>query len=378
MDVKLASKILRACPPVKNHMTKRSGNRFDDRKREIFATIVKDHIATGQPVGSFALAKQSRENLSSATIRNICAELEDEGYLTHPHTSAGRLPTDRGYRFYVDNFIGSTKLSRSEAARINERLLDEQSLANPELLMERTSRLLSQLSNNVGIVVSPSSSRDILQHIEFVKLPDSRILAITVSSAGRVQDRVIRIDGDFAQDELNATSRYLMENFHGWTLAEIRDELLRRMSEEKALYDQFLRNAVLLCSQSLQEGDQPDVFIEGASNIISKPDFADTERMRALFKMFEQKSRIVKILNECIESASHETVAVRIGSENRFADLRGCTVIASPCVYPGGAVVGSIGVVGPTRLEYERLIAVVDYIAKLFERALGGASARTL
>jgi heat-inducible transcriptional repressor len=126
------------------------------------------------------------------------------------------------------------------------------------------------------------------------------------------QDRVIRIEANYP-DELNATSRYLIENFHGWTLAEIRDELLRRMSEEKALYDQFLRNAVLLCSQSLQEGDQPDVFIEGASNIISKPDFADTERMRALFKMFEQKSRIVKILNECIESASRETVAVRIG-----------------------------------------------------------------
>ena len=358
-------------------MTKRSGNRFDDRKREIFATIVKDHIATGQPVGSFALANKSRENLSSATIRNICAELEDEGYLTHPHTSAGRLPTDRGYRFYVDNFISSTKLSRSEAARINERLLDEESLANPDLLMERTSRLLSQLSDNVGIVVSPSSTRDILQHIEFVRLPDARILVITVSRAGRVQNRVIRSEGDFAQDELNATSRYLIENFHGWTLAEIRDELLRRMSEEKALYDQFLRNAVLLCSQSLQEGDQPDVFIEGASNIIAKPDFADTERMRALFKMFEQKSRIVKILNECIENAS-QAVAVRIGSENRFADLRDCTVIASQCVYPGGASVGSIGVVGPTRLEYERLIAVVDYIARLFDRAVGGASARTL
>ena len=359
-------------------MTKRSGNRFDDRKREIFATIVKDHIATGQPVGSFALANKSRENLSSATIRNICAELEDEGYLTHPHTSAGRLPTDRGYRFYVDNFISSTKLSRSEAARINERLLDEESLANPDLLMERTSRLLSQLSDNVGIVVSPSSTRDILQHIEFVRLPDARILVITVSRAGRVQNRVIRSEGDFAQDELNATSRYLIENFHGWTLAEIRDELLRRMSEEKALYDQFLRNAVLLCSQSLQEGDQPDVFIEGASNIIAKPDFADTERMRALFKMFEQKSRIVKILNECIENASREAVAVRIGSENRFADLRDCTVIASACVYPGGGTVGSIGVVGPTRLEYERLIAVVDYIARLFDRAVGGASARTL
>ena len=358
-------------------MTKRSGTRIDDRKREILATIVKDHIATGQPVGSFALARQSRESLSSATIRNICAELEGEGYLTHPHTSAGRLPTDRGYRFYVDNFIGSTKLSRAEAARINDRLLDEHSLASPELLMERTSRLLSQLSDNVGIVVSPSSSREILQHIEFVKLPDSRILVITVSSAGRVQDRVIRVDAEFTQDELNSTSRYLVENFSGWTLTEIRDALLVRMSEEKALYDQFLRNAVLLCSQSLQEGDQPDVFIEGASNIISKPDFADTDRMRALFKMFEEKSRIVKILNECIESAKRETVTVRIGRENRFADLRDCTVIASPCVYPGGAAAGSIGVVGPTRLEYERLIAVVDYVARLFERTLG-ASARTL
>ncbi|MFY9575001.1 MAG: heat-inducible transcriptional repressor HrcA [Blastocatellia bacterium] len=358
-------------------MIKRSGTRLDGRKREILGTIVKDHIATGQPVGSFALASKSRENLSSATIRNICAELEDEGYLTHPHTSAGRLPTDRGYRFYVDNFIGATRLSRSDTARINDRLLDEQSLADPELLMERTSRLLSQLSDNVGIVVSPSSAKDILQHIEFVRLPDSRIMVITVSSAGRVQDRVIRIDAEFTQDELNSTSRYLIENFHGRTLAEIRDELLLRMSEEKALYDQFLRNAVMLCSQSLQDGDQPDVFIEGASNIITKPDFADTERMRTLFKMFEQKSRIVKILNECIQSQRRETVAVRIGSENRFADLRGCTVIASPCVYPGGAAVGSIGVVGPTRLEYDRLIGVVDYIARLFERALGEGSGRT-
>jgi len=196
-------------------MTKRSGNRFDDRKREILATIVKGHIATGQPVGSFALAKKSRENLSSATFRNICAELEDEGYLTHPHTSAGRMPTDMGYRFYVDNFVSSRKLSRSDAALINERLLDEESLANPELLMERTSSLLSQLSGNVGIVVSASSARDILHHIEFVRLPDSRILVITVSNAGRVQDRVIRLDAEFTKDELNSTARYLIENYTG-------------------------------------------------------------------------------------------------------------------------------------------------------------------
>lgn len=351
-------------------MLKKSGFNFDDRKKEILAAIVKTHIATGQPVGSFALAKHSSEHLSSATIRNICAELEDEGFLTHPHTSAGRMPTDKGYRYYVDNLMPAMRLSRSDAALINEQLLDEEAIANPERLMERTSQLLSQLSNNVGIVVPPSITKDRLHHVDFVKLGEGRILVITVSSAGRVQDRVITGRAEFTQNELNSTARYLVENFRGWTIIEIRDELLRRMTEEKALYDKFLRNAILLCGQSLYEGDQPDVFIEGASNIIAKPDFADTERMRALFKMFEQKSRIIAILNECIDNARLEVVAVRIGSENRLTDLRDCTVIASSCFYAGGKAVGSIGVVGPIRIEYDRLIGIVDYIAKLFDRVL--------
>ncbi|HSE97840.1 MAG TPA: heat-inducible transcriptional repressor HrcA, partial [Blastocatellia bacterium] len=290
---------------------------MEDRKKEILATVVRAHIATGQPVGSFVLARQSSERLSSASIRNACAELEDEGYLTHPHTSAGRVPTDKGYRFYVDNCVGAARLSRADAARIKERLFEDRSHVNPERLMERTSKLLSQLSDNVGVVILPSIALDALQHIDFVKLSDNRILVITVSSAGRVQDRLIRVENDFTQDELNSTARYLIDNFHGRTLTEIRDELVQRMTEEKALYDKFLRNAVLLCSQSLQEGDQPDVFIEGASNIIAKPDFPDTERMRNLLKMFEQKGRIIRILNECIENTGREAVAVRIGSENR-------------------------------------------------------------
>ncbi|HMG35962.1 MAG TPA: heat-inducible transcriptional repressor HrcA [Blastocatellia bacterium] len=355
-------------------MAKRGGSTYDDRKKEILAAVVRSHIATGQPVGSFALARQSTESLSSATIRNICAELEEEGYLTHPHTSAGRIPTDRGYRCYVDGFLGPTKLSRSDAARIRERLLDEESLLNPEVLMERASAVLSQLSGNVGIVVSPSIARDRLNHIEFVKLPDFRILVITVSGAGRVLDRVIRVDEEFGRDELNSTARYLMDNFEGWTLEEIRDELMRRMTEEKALYDRFLRNAVLLCSKSLKEGDEPDVFIEGASNILARPDFVDTEKMRALFRMLEQKSKIVKILNECIESSNVEAVAVRIGREINESDLRNCSVIASRCFYSGGEPAGSIGVVGPTRLEYGRLIGIVEYISRLFEQLAQGSS----
>jgi heat-inducible transcriptional repressor len=354
-------------------MLRKSGFSFDDRGKEILAAIVRTHVSTGEPVGSLALARQSSERLSSATMRSICAELEDEGYLTHPHTSAGRVPTDKGYRYYVDNLMGSARISRSDAARINERLLDEDGLASPERMMERTSQLLSQLSDNIGIVVPPAITQDKLHHIEFVRLSDSRILVITVSSAGRVQDRVVRCDENLPQSELNSTARYLVENFHGYTLAEIREALIARMSEEKALYDGLLRNAVVLCSQSLQENDQPDVFIEGASNLVTKRDFADTERMRALFKMLEQKTRIVRILNECIAGAHREAlaaVAVRIGSENRSNDLRGCTVIASPCFYSGGTAVGSIGVVGPTRIEYDRLISIVDYIGKLFERVL--------
>src|SRR5262245_16242788 len=222
-------------------MRTKGGFNLDDRKRQMLAAIVKVHVATGQPVGSSTLARQSCDRLSSATIRNVCAELEDEGFLTHPHTSAGRVPTDKGYRYYVDNFV-SKRLSRSDAVRINERLLDEESLANPEALMERTSRLLSQLSDNVGIGVSQARGREIIDHLELVKLPDSRILVVTVSSSGRVQDRVIRVDVEFSQDELNSTARYLVDNFRGWTLSEIRDELLRRMTEEKALYDKFLRN----------------------------------------------------------------------------------------------------------------------------------------
>ena len=191
-------------------MLKKSGFNFDDRKKEILAAIVKTHIATGQPVGSFALAKSSSEHLSSATIRNICAELEDEGFLTHPHTSAGRMPTDKGYRYYVDNLMPAMRLSRSDAARINERLLDEEAIANPERLMERTSQLLSQMSDNVGIVVPPSITKDRLHHVDFVKLGEGRILVITVSSAGRVQDRVIIARAEFTQDELNSTARYLV------------------------------------------------------------------------------------------------------------------------------------------------------------------------
>jgi heat-inducible transcriptional repressor len=180
---------------------------------------------------------------------------------------------------------------------------------------------------------------------------------------------LIRIEGEFSQDELNSTSRYLVENFRGWALVDIRDELLRRINEEKALYDKLLKNAALLCSESLQARGNPEVLIEGTSNILAKPEFTDTGQLQGLFKMFEQKGRIVMILNECLVNGNESPVAVRIGSENLSEEFRACSVIASRCYY-GGSAMGGIGVVGPTRIEYDRLIGIVDYVARLFERAL--------
>lgn len=339
---------------------------FDNRSREILLSIINFYIDTGEPVGSRTLSKRSRENLSAATIRNIMSDLEDAGYLTQPHTSAGRIPTDKGYRFYVDSILRQVKISKSDESAIKLSLLDAKLNSGTEF-MERTSHLLSQISDNVGIVVSPGLAQDILQHIEFVKLSENRILVITVSRSGLVRDRVIYVDEDFTQDALNRTSRYVIDNFKGMSMFQLREEILKRMTEEKALYDELLRNAVLLCNRSLGNDEQGEVYVDGTSTILSKPDFADTERMRALFRMYEEKGKLLKILNQYLVESTNTGVSIRIGSENALSSLSDCAIITSPYVY-GSNVIGGVGVVGPTRMEYARMITVVNYIARVFER----------
>ncbi len=342
---------------------------FDERCRDILLATIKLYIATGEAVGSRTLSKQSREKLSAATIRNIMADLEDAGYLAQPHTSAGRIPTDKGYRFYVDNILRQSRISKSDEVAINRSLLHTD-LNSAEELMERTSHLISQISDNVGIVVSPTLTQDTLQHIDFVKLADGRILVITVSGSGFVRNRLVRVDEDFTQQNLNKTASYVNDNFSGMTLSAIRSEILGRMSEEKALYDQLLCNAILLCNHSLNEDDEhAAVYVDGTSTILSKPDFSDTERMRALFRMYEEKGKLLKLLNEYLAASTTTGICVRIGSENSIPSMRTCAIITSPYTY-GNNAIGGVGVVGPTRLDYARMITVINYIARLFERVL--------
>jgi hypothetical protein len=232
------------------------------------------------------------------------------------------------------------------ASAIRQGMLGDE-LPSADQLMSRASQLLSNLSESVGIVISPNPANEIIKHIEFVRLSDGRILVIVATRTGLVQDRLVRVNESFTQDELDRTARYVNSNYRDLTLIGIREELLNRLNEEKALYDRLLQNAILLCEKGLSETPDasPEVFVEGASNMINKTDFADTERMRELFRIFEEKSRLVKILNECVSPSGSSSVGVRIGAENNLAGLRGCAVITSFYSY-GDEIVGSLGVVG--------------------------------
>lgn len=342
---------------------------FDERSREILTAAIKLYVATGEPVGSRTLSRLTREQLSAATIRNIMADLEEAGYLLQPHTSAGRVPTDKGYRFYVDNLVARLRISKQDEARIQRGMIDEETMLRPESLMERTSQLLSQISDNVGVVVSLSRSQDALAQLEFIKLADGRVLVVTVTQAGMVQNRVIRLDEELTQDDLDKTARFLTANYRGLTLSAIRSSLLAQMSEEKTLYDRLLKTAILVCDRGLASDEGADVYIDGTATIIDKPDFADTERMRALFRMFEEKSKLVKLLDQCLSEPIQSGVHIQIGSETRTPWLRDCAIVASP-LHVGDRRMGGIGVVGPSRMEYARVIGIVDYVAKLFERVL--------
>ena len=356
----------------------------DARAQAVLSAIIKEHLRTGEPVGSRTISARcaGAAGWSSATIRNVMGELEEAGLVEQPHTSAGRIPTDKGYRFYVDHLVVDARLSRADLSTIDRTLgiPTTDSTATPNRLMEKVSHLLSQLSENVGIVVSPPMADNRLQHIEFLHLSDDRILVVLVFASNAVQNKLIRVDVPLSQDDLERTARYLNTEFSGKSLQTMRAEILAMMQEEKALYDRLLQNAVLLCERSLEgeESETGDVYVDGASNILAKPDFGDIERLRELFRTFEAKSHLVKILNECIaRDPVFGDVHVVIGREHSTPSMRNCTLITAPYrMGEGNVAVGTLGVVGPMRIEYARTMAMVNYMARLVERMLREESAR--
>ncbi|HSU89546.1 MAG TPA: heat-inducible transcriptional repressor HrcA, partial [Terriglobia bacterium] len=299
---------------------------LDDRPREILKLIVRSYVNSGDPVGSRTLAKVMAWRLSPATIRNIMSDLEEEGYLAQPHTSAGRIPSEKGYRFYVDNLADSGKVSKSDERYINRVLSESET---PEDIMSRASFILSTISKNVGLVIAPPMAATILKHIEFVELGDGKILVVFVSKTGLLQRKLIRVAERYTQEELDRAGRYLVEKFSGKTLTEIRNDLVRLMQFERTLFDRMLA-LLRTWGETLCEEAGPDsIYLQGTSNILNQPEFADVERMRMLFQMFEEKGRLVKILNECISNNPPEGVKISIGSELGVPNMRDFTLITS-------------------------------------------------
>ena len=356
---------------------------LDSRAEVLLAALIKEHLVTGEAVGSRVLSDRFSHGYgwSPATIRNVMAELEEAGFVEQPHTSAGRVPTDKGYRYYVDNVLGEARLSRTDLKAIDHlfSVNDIDAGSSPDRLMETASHVLSALSQNVGIVVSPSLAENRLNHLEFVLLPDKRILVVLVSTANIIHNKVIRVADELTQDDLDRTARYLNTEFSGKSLLAIRAEIVELMKEEKALYDRLLQNAILLCERSL-EGEEASagVYVDGTSNILTKPEFVDIERMRELFRTFEEKSRLIKILNECVHDAVGYPgdVHVVIGREHPTSSMRDCALITAPYRVGSSDNMGTLSVVGPMRIEYARIMAMVNYMARLIEHRLGEQTAR--
>lgn len=363
---------------ISNQTNEKSSNFPDARGQIILSAVINEHLVSGEPVGSKSVAEKfsNTSGLSSATIRAVMGELEDYGFLEQPHTSAGRVPTDKGYRYYVNNLLGVLSLSNDDLRLINEEFGfgEFENPAKTDRLMERTSQLLSALSDNVGIVVSPSLAKDRMQHIEFVNLSEKRVLVILVSAPNIVHNKIIRLKEPFSNEELERTARYLNTEFAGKSLAEIRVKILGLMHEETALFDKMLQTAMILCSQSIEDADDSlgEIYVGGASNILTKRDFADLERLRLLLRTIEEKSRLVQILTECIvqDKGASGGVQIIIGSENSASSLQNCTLITAPYRFAEGKAVGTLSVLGPTRIEYARMISIVSYVARRLEKTM--------
>jgi len=342
---------------------------MNDRHQGVLRAIVQDYIRTAEPVGSRTLSRKYGFSLSPATIRTIMSDLEESGYVAQPHTSAGRVPTDKGYRLYVDNLMDRAPLSREEVERIEQRV--GPSAAEADDLLREAGKLLFALSPYVAVALAPRLQDSRFQRVEFVSLARDRVLVILLADSGLVHHKTIMVEEAVTQDDLDRMARYLSDLLKGRTLHEVRDLLVAQMAEEKALYDRLLAQALRLGAQALAGDTEADVYVAGAARIADQPEFADIQRMKSLYTAFEEKSKLVILLSECLRGGG---CRIFIGSEIPVQDIQDLSVVASP-YRRQGQILGVLGVLGPTRMDYGRTVALVETTANLLSRSLSEQAA---
>ncbi len=340
---------------------------LDGRSREVLASVIVAYIESAVPVSSRQLTRAGKFGLSSASLRNAMADLEDLGFLTHPHVSAGRVPTDLGYRAFVRELMTTRLPSAHERARIAEELAPEP--FETDRFFQATSRVLSRLTGEVGVVAAPASARFVLDSVHFTRLTERRILVAEVSDAGLVESRLIETRDDFSQAELDAISRRLTVDYAGKTLDEIRALLLGALAEEKARMDRELARTLELGRRAFAEGrpENDAVFVDGTESLLEKPEFrGDVEALRRMFHAFEEKARLVSLLTDCLSWSGARVV---IGSDSAFTGETQTAAVTAP-YRKGDRILGALGVVGPRRMEYERVVPLVEELGRYVSRRL--------
>jgi heat-inducible transcriptional repressor len=335
------------------------------RNRQILADIVRTYIETGEPVSSRAICARFAESLSTATIRNVMADLEDGGLLYQPHTSAGRVPTASAYRFFAQEIASQATISASDRDWIRREI---GAPSNASEITERASHVLAEVSNGLGIVVSPPMGKTVLEHTRMWLLPDGRVVVVLISPGGNTRDKILRPSRPFTQPVLDATADFLNKFYLGWTLEGIRSDLLQKLATERERYEGIAQNALSLCDpEVLGDDSERRLHVEGASQIVGTADFTSQTHLRELLEAIEEKHRLIAVLNACIETP--DPVFVQIGVKEFSEGGEHLALISAP--YMRNEVVqGSLGVLGPTRMPYERAITAVAYVAQLFSEAL--------
>lgn len=338
-----------------------------DRSRRILAALVREYIATGEPVPSSQLAGAAGLGVSSATVRNELARLEEEGFLQQPHTSAGRIPTDRGYRYYVDLLLEVRRSARTSSA-VEARLRREGAAPLLDTVLSQASHLVSQASRHLGFALRPAHEAAVFDRVEFVALGGNRVLVIIIARGGQVIQKVIDVDESLNSDELRQAATYLNVEFSGLPLYRAREAVVDRMNQERLLYDKLMARAIRLGSSTFSDlPGEPALYVDGAASLLDQTQELDLGTLHALLVMIEEKQRLIRLLNEYIDGPG---LMVVIGAEHPDPSLRSFSLVAS--TYQDGDVIGTIGIIGPTRMRYPRAIAVVDGAAQAISRVLRG------
>jgi heat-inducible transcriptional repressor len=337
---------------------------LSQRQIAVLLAVVQEFIATAEPVGSQQIASRYPLGIRSAMARNLMAELENAGYLHQPHVSAGRVPTDRAFRLYVDHVMGAGRIGFEDRSQIELYYSDRPRDLGE--VMRETPRLLALLTGQAAMVTAPRLELIKLERVSFMRLREREVLAVFVATAGGVHNRLVHIEDDHTQEELDRMARYLNQALHGRTLEDARDWIEDRLHEDRAHYDRFMRTALSLGGALAESTGAAEVYVEGSAKLADQPEFADHNRLRDLLHALEDRTALLDLLDRSI---AHSGLTVSIGSENFDTRLASLSVVAAS--YRSGEMpLGSVAIVGPVRMDYDRVIPLVHYTARTLSRLL--------